>query len=109
VALHGVLGLIAQAGGGLVEAYPQGKPGKKTSASFLYNGTRSPFEWAGFSYERPVGKNHCVMRKTVPPGEQSAAAGLRCCEPAGCGAADHLGVAVGGVVALPGKLSTANP
>jgi hypothetical protein len=26
----------------------------------------------------------------------------------GC-AADHLGVAVGGVVTLPGKLSTANP
>jgi GNAT superfamily N-acetyltransferase len=71
VALLGALGLIAQAGGGLVETYPQGKPAKKTSASFLYNGTRSPFERAGFSYERPVGKNHCVMRKTGPPGEQS--------------------------------------
>lgn len=71
VALQGVLDLIAQAGGGVVEAYPQDTRGKKTSASFLYNGTRSLFERAGFSYERPVGKNHCVMRKTVPSSEQS--------------------------------------
>ena len=71
VALRGALDLIAQAGGGLVETYPQDTPGKKTSASHLYNGTRSLFEQAGFSYERPVGKNHCVMRKTVPSSEQS--------------------------------------
>jgi hypothetical protein len=25
------------------------------------------FEKAGFDYERPKGKNHCVMRKVVPP------------------------------------------
>lgn len=66
VALRGALGLIAQAGGGLVEAYPQDTAGKKISASFLYNGTRSLFEHAGFDYERPKGKNHCVMTKTVP-------------------------------------------
>jgi hypothetical protein len=44
VALDGALDLIAQAGGGVVEAYPQDMQGKKTSASFLYNGTRSLFE-----------------------------------------------------------------
>ena len=71
VALDGALDLIARAGGGLVEAYPQDTRGKKTSASFLYNGTRSLFERAGFSYERPLGKNHCVMRKTVPSSGQS--------------------------------------
>jgi hypothetical protein len=49
-----------------VEAYPQDTPGKKTSASFLYNGTRSLFERAGFDYQRPKGKNHCVMRRVVP-------------------------------------------
>lgn len=65
VALRGALELIAQAGGGLVEGYPQDTGGKKVSASFLYNGTRSLFEQAGFTYERPKGKNHCVMRKTV--------------------------------------------
>jgi hypothetical protein len=36
-----------------------------------YDGTRSMFENAGFDYERPKGKNHSVMRKTVPSSEQS--------------------------------------
>lgn len=67
VALQGALDLIAMAGGGLVEAYPQDTQGTKTSASYLYNGTRTLFEKAGFSYQRPVGKNHCVMRKAVAP------------------------------------------
>lgn len=65
VALRGALDLIAQAGGGLVEAYPQDTHGTKVSASFLYNGTRNLFEHAGFEYDRPKGKSHCVMRKTV--------------------------------------------
>jgi hypothetical protein len=67
VAVQGALDLIAQAGGGVVEAYPQDTAGKKISASFLYSATRGTFEKAGFDYERPKGKNHCVMRKTVPP------------------------------------------
>jgi GNAT superfamily N-acetyltransferase len=65
VALHGALHLIAQAGGGVVEAYPQDTEGQKVSASFLYNATRSLFEQAGFSYVRSKGKNHCVMRKVI--------------------------------------------
>lgn len=67
IALRGALDLIAQAGGGIVEGYPQDTQGKKASASFLYNGTRGLFEQAGFEYERPKGKNHCVMRRTVAP------------------------------------------
>ena len=67
VALDGALDLIAKTGGGLVEAYPQDTMGKKVSASFLYNGTRSLFEQAGFSYDRDKGKSHSVMRKTVRP------------------------------------------
>ncbi|MFP3915177.1 MAG: GNAT family N-acetyltransferase [Actinomycetota bacterium] len=66
-ALAGALDLIARRGGGLVEAYPQDTRGEKISASFLYNGTRSLFEQAGFTYERPKGKNHCVMRRSVAP------------------------------------------
>jgi GNAT superfamily N-acetyltransferase len=66
VALQGALDLIAQAGGGVVEAYPQDTIGQKVSASFLYNATRSLFEQAGFSYVRSKGKNHCVMRKVIP-------------------------------------------
>jgi hypothetical protein len=68
VALRGALDLIAQAGGGAVEAYPQDTLGKKVSASFLYNGTRSLFEQAGFRYDRRKGMNHCVMSKTALPG-----------------------------------------
>jgi hypothetical protein len=51
----------------VVEGYPQDTPGKKTSASFLYNGTRSMFEKAGFSFERTKGTKNCVMRRTVSP------------------------------------------
>jgi hypothetical protein len=65
-ALDGAVDLIAAAGGGVVEGYPQDTAGKKISSSFLYNGTRNMFEKAGFDYERPKGKNHCVMRKVVP-------------------------------------------
>ena len=67
-ALQGALDLIADAGAGVVEGYPQDTQGKKVSASFLYNGTRSLFEQAGFAYERPKGKNHCVMRRVIAPG-----------------------------------------
>ena len=67
VALRGALDLIAHAGGGLVEAYPQDTQGKKITASFFYNCTRSLFEQAGFTHIRPKGKNHTIMRKTVVP------------------------------------------
>ena len=65
LALQGALDLIAAAGGGVVEAYPQDTGGKKISASFLYSVTRSLFEQAGFTYVRPKGKNHTVMRTKV--------------------------------------------
>jgi GNAT superfamily N-acetyltransferase len=64
-AVRGALSLIARAGGGVVEAYPQDTQGAKVSASFLYNGTRSLFEKAGFDYQRAKGKNHTVMRTTI--------------------------------------------
>jgi GNAT superfamily N-acetyltransferase len=68
VALRGALDLIARAGGGVVEAYPPDTGGREVSPSLLYNGTRSLFEQAGFSYDRRKGKYHCVMSKTVPRG-----------------------------------------
>ncbi|MBK8332332.1 MAG: GNAT family N-acetyltransferase [Acidimicrobiaceae bacterium] len=67
-ALQGALDLIGNAGGGVVEGYPHDIPeGKKMSASFLYNLTRSVYEQAGFTYQRPKGKGNCVMTITVPP------------------------------------------
>lgn len=64
-ALDGALELIADAGGGVVETYPQDTPGRKVSSSFLYNATRGMFDRAGFTYEHSKGKNNCIMRKTV--------------------------------------------
>ena len=66
-ALNGALELIAAAGGDVVETYPLDTPCKKVSASFLYNATRPMFERAGFTYERPKGKNHCIMRTVIEP------------------------------------------
>ncbi|KQR16091.1 GNAT family N-acetyltransferase [Cellulomonas sp. Leaf334] len=67
VAVRGALALIADAGGGLVESYPHDlPPGKKTSASFLYNATRTMYEQLGFEYQRPKGKGNCVMTTEVP-------------------------------------------
>ena len=64
-ALLGALDLIEQAGGETVESYPQDTREQKISASFLYNGTKTLFESCGFSFVKPKGKNHAVMRKLV--------------------------------------------
>ena len=65
VAVQGALDLIAQAGGGVVEAYPQDTAGKKISASFLYSATRGMFEKAGFDFVHDKGKNSTVMRTKI--------------------------------------------
>ena len=69
VALRGAVDLIARAGGGVVEGYPHDLTNvtKKTSSSFLYNGTRSMYERVGFTYDRPKGLKNCVMVRTVDP------------------------------------------
>lgn len=73
VAVRGALALISAAGGGLVESYPHDvPPGKKTSASFLYNATRTMYEELGFSYQRPKGKGNCVMTTQVPAAERAS-------------------------------------
>jgi GNAT superfamily N-acetyltransferase len=65
-ALEGALQLIAVAGGGEVVSFPNElEPGKRTSSSFLHNGTRAMFETAGFTFERHIGKSKTVMRKTI--------------------------------------------
>ena len=51
---------------GVVSRTPQGAEGKKASASFLYNATRSLYEQAGCTYIRSKGSYHSVMRETVP-------------------------------------------
>lgn len=72
VAVRGALALIARAGGGLVESYPHDlPPDKKTSASFLYNATRTMYEGLGFEYQRPKGKGNCVMTMEVAAAGQA--------------------------------------
>jgi GNAT superfamily N-acetyltransferase len=66
-ALRGALGLIAVAGGGVVEGYPHDTQGKTTSASFLYNTTRTTYERCGFVFDRPKGQKNTVMVTTVAP------------------------------------------
>ena len=70
LAIRGALDLIAEAGGGVVEAYPHDltEQTKKMSSSFLYNGTRRLYERLGFTYVRPKGLKNCVMAIEVPPG-----------------------------------------
>lgn len=68
VAVRGALALIAAEGGGLVESYPHDlPPGTRSSASFLYNATRTMYEQLGFVYDRPKGKGNCVMTREVAP------------------------------------------
>ncbi len=65
IAVEGALTLMKNAGGGIVEAYPQDAGDQKGSSSFLYNGTRAMFESLGFEFIGPKGKNHGIMRKNL--------------------------------------------
>ncbi|QIK73395.1 hypothetical protein G7070_15400 [Propioniciclava coleopterorum] len=67
-ALAGALDLIAAAGGGVVDGYPQDRaPGVRVSSPFLHGGSRAMFEDAGFVYVRPKGTRDCIVRRTVAP------------------------------------------
>ncbi|MEO0914560.1 MAG: GNAT family N-acetyltransferase [Pseudomonadota bacterium] len=63
----GALALIAEAGSGVVEAYPEDVAGRKVSGSFLWNGTLAMFERMGFARERKIGKHKWVVRREVVP------------------------------------------
>jgi GNAT superfamily N-acetyltransferase len=63
--LAGALELIAGAGGGVVEGYPE--DAASVSAGFLYNGALSTYERLGFTRDRPIGKHRWVVRTVVPP------------------------------------------
>ena len=65
-ALEGALGLIAEQGGGVVEAYPE--PAGSVPAGFLFNGALSTYERAGFVRDRPIGKHRWVVVRTVASG-----------------------------------------
>ena len=63
-ALRGVLELVREAGGGVVEGYPHDTTdGRKVSV--LYDSTRALYERLGFTYVRAKGLRNCVMRTEV--------------------------------------------
>ena len=64
-ALIGALGLIGQAGGGVVESMPEEAAGRKVSGSFLWNAEIGMFDRAGFERIRRLGKNAWLVRKRV--------------------------------------------
>ena len=63
VAIRGALDLIAQAGGGVVEGYPE--DGTEVPAGFLFNGALSTYEGAGFTRDRQIGKHRWVVTKVI--------------------------------------------
>jgi ribosomal protein S18 acetylase RimI-like enzyme len=64
-ALAGALDLIAAAGGGRVESFPEDVAGRKVSGSFLHNGTLALFERHGFERVRPLGRHHWLVARDV--------------------------------------------
>jgi GNAT superfamily N-acetyltransferase len=64
-AMAGALQLIAQAGGGSVESYPEDTAEPKVSDAFLYNSRLAMFERMGFARVRPLGRHHWVVAARV--------------------------------------------
>lgn len=65
-ALTGALEMIAAAGGGRVEGYPE--PADAVPAGFLFHGALTTFEKLGFERDRLIGKHRWVVSRTVDPG-----------------------------------------
>ena len=64
-ALEGALLMIAQRGGGTVDAYPLDVHGKPYGSSFLWGGTSTMFAREGFRPVVKLGMRKLVMRRVV--------------------------------------------
>lgn len=64
-AVDGAVGLIAEAGGGRVEAIAEVTAGREAQARFLFSATVEVFEQHGFRRGRQVGKHAFVLDRTV--------------------------------------------
>jgi hypothetical protein len=71
-AVAGALDLIARAGGGTVEAFPEDVEGRKVAGSFLWNGTMPIYDRLGFERVRQIGKFKWLVRRNVAPREAEA-------------------------------------
>jgi hypothetical protein len=67
-ALAGALAAIEQAGGGLVEAYPEQVAGRDPQrGAYFHTGPENLFEEFGFTRDRRIAKWRWVMRRRVEP------------------------------------------
>jgi hypothetical protein len=67
-AVLGALAAISDAGGGLVEAYPEQVDGREPQAgSYFHTGPENMFEELGFTRDRQIAKWRWVMRRLVEP------------------------------------------
>jgi ribosomal protein S18 acetylase RimI-like enzyme len=64
-ALEGALDLVAQAGGGLVEAISETAVGRQPQGRFLFSATVELFEEYGFTRGRQVGKHAWILSRKV--------------------------------------------
>ena len=64
-ALQGAIEQIKALGGGRIEGYPEDTEGRRASAAFLFNGSLTSFEKAGFERSRQIGKHKWVVTRTV--------------------------------------------
>ena len=71
-ALQGAVELIADAGGGLVEAISEETAGRKAQDRFLFSATVELFEELGFTRIRKVGKHAWIISRTVDSHETLA-------------------------------------
>jgi GNAT superfamily N-acetyltransferase len=72
LALRGALRVIAEHGGGSVEAYPEDVRGRKVSRSFLCSGTLGMFEKQGFRKDRKIAMHRWVVVRKVPRARRPA-------------------------------------
>jgi ribosomal protein S18 acetylase RimI-like enzyme len=66
-ALEGALDLIAQAGGGLVEALPEVTAGRTAQGRFLFEMTVELYEEYGFERVRQIGKHRWIVSRVLEP------------------------------------------
>ena len=71
-ALQGALDLIADAGGGKVEGYPEAVAA--VPAGFLFNGALETYEGLGFVRDRKIGKHRWVVARVVEPSRSGTGA-----------------------------------
>ena len=64
-AVEGAIDLIAEAGGGLVEAIPEATRGRVAPGRFLFTATLELFEDLGFERVRQVGKHAWIVARRV--------------------------------------------